>query len=245
MKKGVKIVLIVLVVIIAVVASLPFIFKDRILTMVKAEINNNINAKVDFTDFDLTILSSFPNLTIKLDQLSVVGIGEFDGDTLAGIKNTTVTLDVMSVISGSQVEIISINLSDARLQLLVLKDGKANWDIAKASADSVQQTTEPSKFKVGLKSYSIDNGYLVYNDESLGFYTLLDEFNHKGKGDFTQDLFTLSTTTEVARFTMTYENVNYILRAKTDITADLEMDMVNSKYTFINNEIKLNELIFG
>src|SRR4249920_3283182 len=101
MKKGIKIILIVLMVLVAAIAALPFLFKDKIVNLVKAEINNNINAKVNFTGFDLTILSSFPNLTIKLDQLSVVGVGEFEGDTLAGIGNASVTLDVMSVISGN------------------------------------------------------------------------------------------------------------------------------------------------
>jgi len=245
MKKAIKIILIVILILLVAIISIPFIFKGKIQTLVKNEINNNINAKVDFTDFDLTIFSSFPNLTIKLNNLSVVGINEFAGDTLAGIKNTGVTLDIMSVISGSEIEIRSINLNDARLQLLVLKDGKANWDIAKSSGDTAQAASEPSKFKVGLKSYSITDGYLLYSDASLAFETILENFNHEGKGDFTQDLFTLSTKTDIERFTMSYEYVSYILNAKTNIAADLEMDMVNSKYTFHQNEIKLNELGIG
>ena len=40
--------------------SLPFIFKDKLVEVFKTEMNNSVNAKVDFGDFDLTLFSSFP-----------------------------------------------------------------------------------------------------------------------------------------------------------------------------------------
>jgi len=245
MKKAIKIIAITLVVLLLALLAIPFIFKDKILAKVKSEINNNINAKVDFKNFDITIFSSFPNLTLKLEQLSVVGMNEFAGDTLAGIGSTEVTVDVMSVIKGSQIEIIAIGLKDARMQFLVLKDGKANWDIAKASTDTAAATGEPSQFKVGLKRYSITNGWMLYDDQSLGFNMLIAAFDLGGNGDFTQDLFTLKTQLDAQALSMSYENVKYISSAKTKMIAELEMDMVQSKYTFKQNEFLLNELAFG
>ncbi|HMT28548.1 MAG TPA: AsmA-like C-terminal region-containing protein [Bacteroidia bacterium] len=245
MKKAIKIILIVLVVLIAGLISLPFLFKDKILAKVKTEINNNVNAKVDFSGFDLTIFKSFPNLTLVLDNLSVVGIQEFDGDTLAAIKQTSVTLDIMSVISGSQMEIRGVGLDNPRIQLLVLDNGKANWDIAKASSDSATTTSQPTQFKAALKKYEVTNGNILYDDRSLGFRLLMEGFNHQGSGDFTQDLFTLSTKSEIASLTMAYGGINYIYKAKATLEADLEMDMIQSKYTFKKNEIKLNELAMG
>ena len=245
MKKAIKIILIVIVVVLVALVSVPFIFKNKILAKVKSEINNSINAKVDFKDYDLTIFSSFPNLTLKLNQLSVVGINEFEGDTLAGIGTAAVTVDIMSVISGGRIEIIVIELADARLQFLVLKDGKANWDIVKPAADSIAAAGEPSQFKVGLKRYAITKGRLLYDDKSLGFNMLLDNFDHGGRGDFTQDLFTFNTQTNAEALSMSYEGITYISEAKTEIIAEVEMDMVNSKYTFKQNEITLNKLGFG
>ncbi|MBK7966418.1 MAG: hypothetical protein IPK10_14815 [Bacteroidetes bacterium] len=51
---------------------LPIMYKGKIETMVKEEINKSINAKVDFSSYDLTIFKSFPNLSIELNGLSVV-----------------------------------------------------------------------------------------------------------------------------------------------------------------------------
>ena len=39
----------------------PMLFKDEMLTKVKEEINNNVNAKVEFTDFKLSLIKSFPD----------------------------------------------------------------------------------------------------------------------------------------------------------------------------------------
>lgn len=245
MKKAIKIILIVIAVVVVILIAVPFLFKDKIFTKVKAEINNSINAKVDFKEYDLSIFRNFPNLTLNLGNLSVVGINEFEGDTLAGIGSLGFTLDIMSVISGSQIKIIDVDLKNANLQFLVLKDGKANWDIAKASTDSAATTSEPSQFKIGLKRYAVTDSRIFYSDQSVGMDMLIENVNINGKGDFTQDIFNLETKLLADALTVNYAGVEYISKAKTDINAELIMDMVNSKYTFKENEIKLNELALG
>ncbi len=245
MKKALKIVAIVILLLLVGLISIPFLFKDKILTRVKAEINNNVNAKVDFKEFDLTIFRNFPNLTLVLGDMSIVGVNEFAGDTLAGIKTTAVSLDIMSVIKGSQIEINGISLDVPRIKLLVLKNGKANWDITKPAPDKPTTSSEPSQFKASLKKYTIDKGTIVYDDQSLGFHVEMNDFNHSGSGDFTQDLFTFSTKSEIATLTMSYGGVTYLSKVKTSLIADLEMDMVKSKYTFKKNELTLNELAMG
>ncbi|MBL0341606.1 MAG: AsmA family protein [Bacteroidetes bacterium] len=152
MKKALKIIVIVFILLFVGLISIPFLFKDKILIKLKAEINNNINAKVDFKGFDISIFKSFPKLTLVLDDLTVVGVAEFEGDSLASIKSTAVTVDIMSVISGGQIEIRGVSLEIPRIQLLVLENGKANWDIAKPSNDSTPSTTEPAQFKASLKN---------------------------------------------------------------------------------------------
>ena len=53
-----------LVLLILVIAA-PFIFKDKLVQLVKDEANKSLNAKVDFGDFDLTLFSSFPDFRFK------------------------------------------------------------------------------------------------------------------------------------------------------------------------------------
>ncbi|MBK8805941.1 MAG: hypothetical protein IPO21_04520 [Bacteroidales bacterium] len=86
MKKVFKITgLVVLLLLVFVILS-PFLFKGKILKLAKSEISNYVDAKVDFSDLDLTIFKSFPSFTISVSDISVLGIGRFEGDTLALIK---------------------------------------------------------------------------------------------------------------------------------------------------------------
>lgn len=226
-------------------AVLPIIFKDKIVAMVKTEINNNLNAKADFKNLDLTLISSFPDFTLQLDKFSIIGINDFEGDTLTYISQLNVAVDLMSVIKGQQLIVKSISLDQPFINLLVLKNGKSNWDIAKPSKDTTAASSSSSQFKLSLKKYEITKGRISYDDKSLGFSMTLNEVDHKGKGDFTQDLFTLTTNTTVNSTNLWYGGVKYLHNIKSILKADLDMDIQHMKFTFKENELLLNELALG
>jgi hypothetical protein len=244
MKTLLKALLAFVILIIIAAVLLPFIFKDKILAKVKTEINNNVNAKVDFKEFDLSVFRSFPNLSMDLAGLTVVGVADFEGDTLASIVKAAFTIDILSVIKGDKINIRTVSLEQPRIQLLVLSNGKANWDIAKVATEE-KGTAETTEFKIALKKYAIDNGYILYDDRSLDMHMVMNNFNHEGSGDFTQDLFTLKTTSDIESIDFSYGGIAYLNKVKAKLKADLEMDMINSKYTFSKNEMQLNELLFG
>ena len=242
MKKFLKWFGIIFLILLVLLIALPFMFKGKIMTLIKEEANKNLNAKVDFADVDLSLIRSFPNFSITINNLSIVNVAPFQGDTLLFAKDFNTVVDVMSVISGDQIRIRKVIVDNAIVNCLVNAEGKANWDIAKPSAGP-ETASEPSAFKANLNYYAIKNSHIVYDDKTLPFRIVLEDMNHEGNGDFTQDLFTLSTHTESARTTMNYGGLDYLSSVKAKIDADLEMDMKNSKYTFKDNKISLNELI--
>ena len=236
-----------LLLIILIIAA-PFLFKKQIVQFVKDTANQELNAKVNFGEFDLTLLSSFPDFTLSVDSVSVANTGDFEGDTLLYAKNLTVGLNLMSVINGDKYEIHTISIDQPRIHALVLKDGKANWDITKPSVDTttgVVDTTKAAPFKMGLEKFEIKNAYIVYDDASMGFYTELYNMTHTLSGDFTSDNFVLETLTEIERFTMNYGGVAYMNKVKTRIKADLDADMPKFKFSFKENEFSFNELTLG
>ena len=245
MKKLFKISGIVIVLLLGVIIAIPFLFKDKIIALAKEEANKNLNAKVDFGAFDITLLSTFPKLGVQVDKLSIVGIKEFEGDTLLSLGSLQVKLDLMSVIKGEHYDIHSILLDHPRIHAIVMADGKANWDITKPSADTTATASEPSKFKMQLKKFEIVEGYLVYDDQQGKLFASLDHLNHELSGDFTQDLFTMDTKTSMENLTYKDAGMPYLKKAKLAIDAALEIDMLQSKYTFKDNEFRINALVFG
>ena len=248
--KWVKRIIITLVVLIILLLAaaivLPIVYKDKIEARVKEEVNKNINATVDWGDWDITILKSFPNLTVTIDNVKVCGRTPFESICLADIMELTATIDIKSLWT-DKIDLKRVGLTRPRITAMVLEDGTANWDIALAdtTAAEVPADTAATAFNIGLQEYWIEDGHIIYDDASLGMVLDLAGMDHKGSGDFTQDLFVLKTTTHVDSTNVTYDGVRYLKNAMADVKADLDMDLPNMKFTFKENELTVNQLVLG
>ncbi len=156
-KKVFLIIGIIFILLLAALFVLPIIFKDRIVEEIKVQINENVNADIDFGDFDLSFYKNFPHLTFFIEDLSVVNREPFTGDTLAYLENFSLALNIKSLISsamaGGKIEIRAISLDKPYINVKVLKDGTANYDITMPSEDTteVEEDTSEAAFDIGLK----------------------------------------------------------------------------------------------
>jgi hypothetical protein len=248
MKKAIKIIAVIVVLLIAAILILPYAFKGKIVDLIKKEANKNLNATLAFSDVDLSLIRSFPNLSVAIEDLSITGKEPFLGDTLTSMKSLNLTLDVMSVVRGEQIEIKKISLDRPLVAVKVLKDGSANYDIAipsEQSSESVSETDESAPVSLQIQEYEIKKGRVVYDDESLAMILALSGLNHTGKGNFAEDVFTLYTNSSIDEVTVDYDGIRYLKKAKADLKADLAMDLPNMKFTFMENEVNLNNLALG
>jgi hypothetical protein len=230
-----------LVVVIGLLAAAPFLFKDQIVTAVKNLVNENLNAKVEFEDVDISLLRSFPNVSVGLQNYSVTGVDEFEGVNLASGKLAAVTVDFWSAWNFGEVplNIKSVTLDQPNINVLVLKNGKANYDIAKPTADT---TTAATAYQIQLQRYAINEGNIVYDDRLGGTYLKIVNLNHNGKGDFTQDVFDLDTETTIDQLTAESGGIPYLKKAKVDYVAGFNIDLPNQKYILRDNKLKINNL---
>jgi hypothetical protein len=242
MKKALKITGIIVLVIIAAALAIPVLFKGKILKAAKTGINKSVNATVDFKDLSLSLFRHFPRLSVAMENVSVVGKDEFANDTLISADNIDVSLNIMSAIFGSELKIGGIHLASPRIHALVHKNGKANWNIAKPDTSHAPADTASSSFKMQLQKYSINNGYIYYNDESGNMSAEIEGLDHEGSGDFTQDIFTLSTSTKTVSASFNYGGVPYLVHAKTGIAADIKIDSKTNRYDFKTEDIQVNNL---
>ena len=242
MKKVLKITGITLIVLIALAFIIPVVFKKQIQALVKKEINKSINAKVEFSDVKLSLFRHFPRVGIIITDLSIVGINEFSSDTLIAAKKVDAAAGLFSVLKGKDIKVSGITIESPRIHALVTKEGKMNWDIAKAGTDTSNTDTTASAFKMTLKKYEINNGYLEYKDDQANTYVEVQDFDHEGSGDLTADVFTLSTNTNAISASITQDGIPYLLNTKTDIETDIKIDNTNQTYTFKTEDIVLNNL---
>ncbi|HYG53629.1 MAG TPA: AsmA-like C-terminal region-containing protein [Flavobacteriales bacterium] len=222
---------------------LPFLFQKQIFEYVKTEINNNLNAEFKCEDYGMTLISTFPNFTLELKNVELNGIKEFKGTNLLKVKSLLVTVDIKSVLWGDKIDIKKIGIVDANIHALVLENGKANWDIVKTEEEKTPEQKEDtaSNFALKLQKYYVENTNIIYDDRQGGTYLKIDKLNHTGTGDFTADQSLLETTTTTDAIDFSMGGMAYMKKVKSDITMNIDMDLKNSKYTFKENSVVLNE----
>ncbi|RDV14404.1 hypothetical protein DXT99_14880 [Pontibacter diazotrophicus] len=229
-------------------AIVPVLFKDKIKQALDKEIAKNIDARVlyETDDVSLSLFRDFPNLSLGVDNLSVIGKDSFATDTLARIPSFRMGLNLMSVVSGDELKVNSITLDEPVIRLIVLKSGKANWDIMLEDSIAVEtpSDTAASDFRMAIKGWEVNNGTLYYDDLSIPFGMAAYNVNHTGSGDFEQDVFDMESHTTADRFVMTYDGTNYIQNARLNADVTMAMDLNQYLYTFKDNNIRINEFPF-
>lgn len=241
MKKALKISAIVLGFLLVAIIALPFIFKGKIEKAVKSEINKNLNAVVTFDGVGVSLIRHFPDLTVKVKDLIVVGKGDFEKDTLASLPALSFTLDLASVFRGSDYKVKQISLTSPRLLFKVLKNGKVNWDIMKETGTTDTVST-PSAFKVYLDKVSISDAHFVYDDAEIPTMLLVDGLTGTLSGDMTADITTLDINAFCKDLTVDYDGVRYMSKINAELKTLLASDLSTWTFTFKDGNVRLNDL---
>jgi hypothetical protein len=226
----------------------PYVFKDKILNAIKNTANENINARIGFSnDINLSLLRHFPDFTVGVKDLNILGIGEFEKDTLLSLNQLNVTVDLMSVITGHQMKIERLEFIKPMVHAIILENGHTNLDIVKTDADTTPKPnvdTTTSAFTVKLRHLGIENATIKYEDRQGQTFSVIENFNHNLSGDFTQDLVDLKTSNSIDKLTVSQSGITYLNKAHLEWNASIDADLKSNTYTLKENEIKLNQLIF-
>ncbi|MDY6800752.1 MAG: AsmA-like C-terminal region-containing protein [Bacteroidota bacterium] len=257
MKKFIKwffrIFLSLLLLIIILLIVLPLFFKDDMLAKVKEEINNNVNAKVEFADFKLSLFKSFPDFNLGLHEMSVIGIDKFENDTLVYFQSFNVQVDLISVLK-KNIVVKGIVLNQPYINAIVLSDSTANWEIAKPAEEVADTliteedtlaTTEPMDYRVDLQKFQIKNAKLQYVDETGNLKATIDDLNFLLKGDLGMDYSDLTIETSVDAINVNMDGIQYLKNATLGFDATIGADLENMIFTFKENQLALNAIALG
>ena len=205
MKKVLRIFAITLGVVLLVMLVAPVIFKSKIEAVVKEKVNEQVQAKVDWSKFSLSFFRGFPNLSVNLHELSVVGLDPFAGDTLAGIQRFELRVNPFSAIR-KNLEVKSILVDHPLVNVIVMADGRANWDITdeseKGEVEEVKEEdseTSDGAMTVTLKRLAINGGRIYYTDKSSDMDASLEGFDLEMRGDLSMEQTELELSSTVER----------------------------------------------
>lgn len=227
---------------------LPYFYKDKLVELVKAEANKNLNATLDFGDVDLTFFAHFPQLTLKIEDLTLTGQGEFDGVQLVSFNSFNLVLGLGKVLAGEKIpDINQIFIDSPKVTALMLKSGKVNWDIVKSKGskkDSLITSKDSgagADFNILLKYYEIKDAEISYIDETSKMILTIEGLDHSGSGNFGAGNFGLATKTHIDKITYQMESTKYIDNSTFNADIDFAVDLDAMRFDITTGDIHLNK----
>ncbi|SDM74343.1 AsmA-like C-terminal region-containing protein [Kriegella aquimaris] len=239
-----KILGVILILVIGVLIAAPFLLEAKIGDIIKNNANSNLNATLDFTDANLSLIRSFPNAEVSLKGVTLINKAPFEGDTLFGAKEVALKMGIGELFKGAgePIGIKNLSVDGAVLNITVDADANASYDVGKDSgSEATAPSDDASGFNLDLQSYEITNSRITYNDKATAMFFELTEFQHNGTGDLSLETSELDTHTD-AFVSFEMDSTNYLNKNKVQLDALIGIDLKQNKYSFLKNEAIINQL---
>lgn len=242
MKKILIVIVVVVALLIAAMAAVPLFFKQALLEKTKITINKHINAEVEFSDLKLSLFRSFPNVSLELVDIQVVGKGEFANDTLFIAPSIRTKTALRQLFGKGNVGIEEILLKRPVLKLVVGASGNVNWDLladseSKEEAAAVSDSDEEG-IVFQLDKIGISNADFIYEDREADILFRLNDINIGVSGEMYGTEAQLLAEGTAAQLFLSYAGVNYITNTSVETRTKLNVD-----YDVMDIEIQENELL--
>jgi len=245
MKKLFKILGIIVIAIVALMIIIPLFFSDKLLNYGCQLAQNYVNAEIGVKGLNINLFKHFPDATIKIKNVYLKGVDEFSNDTLAAFDKLEATVNVMSLL-GDKIKVKSVLLENPRFNVVVLSNGKPNYDIVKTDTTEIAEeeadTLPASSFALALKRLEIDNMKVLYADSAADIYATIDDLNFKLSGDLSNAESVISMLLDIAKVNVEMGSIAYVNNATVGIKSDIEANLETMRFGFKENLFKINEL---
>jgi len=169
----------------------------------------------------------------------VTGNDPFSDIELVRAESLFLKVGLASVLHKDEpIELTNIIVNKPKFHIVINKDGLRNTDITNSS-----DAKSSESYWLDIKSYSIDNGSLVYEDFQGGTFATIGNINHHGKGDFAKDIFNLQTNTILENTTIKSSNVTLAKDLTIKSELPLLVNTTDSKYSFSNGLFHINDFV--
>lgn len=222
-------------------ALLTSIFENSVGKTLISNINKQLKTELSVQEFDLSILTTFPNVAANLRGVSLTG--SQDGELLEA-ENLSFRLGLLGLIR-SKVDVKSVILSNGEINVRVDRRGNANYDIAKKlEKGSYSEDTELEGTNVSLAAAKLENIEFKYIDESSlqEFGMLITDANFSG--EFNTGKFMLESDAILLTRFLEMEKQRYLSNKSINYDAKILVNLEEGIYQLDRVNLELESNVF-
>lgn len=241
--KFIKIIIVIVLLLVATMLALTKFYEKQIVNKAVDLINKNISVPVSVNNISLNIFRSFPNITLKLDNIKIESPKTLNTNSfqhinsyqLLDLKNVYLSFNLRALLDNT-FELSEIVFSDGTIQVLVDKRGYNNYDLLTQK----KSTSESDKLNVLLKKVQFSNINLVIENAYKKSFVSLNSNKLLAKGAFYKEKYTLNTEGSIQISKYVNGEITFVPKQKTSLAFNLGInnDTVNIKNgTFVTKGI--------
>lgn len=220
----------------------PVVFKGNIINRVKQMANESLQAKLDFKEVDISLFRSFPQLDVRINDLSISGINEFEGKRLFAVKTLSTSVSISSLWKSDGITVSEILLQNPQLNFLVNPAGKANWDITRPSTDAGAAAAKKRPMKIALSKIELNNTSLSYQDDQSGLITQLKQGHFLLSGFLQGSDTKLDFKGSADSISLNYNKNQILSGIKVSGEGALQANFDKLNFRFLDNKFLVNKL---
>lgn len=231
----------ILILILGLIAFLiPLLYKKEIFNKIQTEASKQINGKLKIEDISISLLKKFPLINIDLHNLSLQSYAISDSAEIIQANKISLAFDFWGLFHINEgIDIKKIAIDNAKINITIDENGKANYDIAKSDPST---PSESNALKLKLNEYSINNTDIKFHNDSSKFYTAIINLNHRGSGDFANNILDLQTSTSIDSLSLISDGMKYLNKVTLNSKLNINIDQNKNLYTLKENDIQINDL---
>ena len=222
----------------------PAALRGKIADIVKREANAMLAARLDFEKLDISLLRHFPNASVELKGLTLVGVDRFEGDTIVAARRISVVVNLMSLFGDSGFEVTKVILASPAVHAHKLADGAVSWDVMKPSEAPAEEPA-PSSFRLSVRDFRISDAAIRYEDDSTNMRFSTAPLSLRLRGNMSADRTDLDLRLTAAAMRFVSGGIPLLSDAEAELVAVIDADLANNRFTFSRNTLRLNAISVG
>ncbi|GAB2576966.1 AsmA-like C-terminal region-containing protein [Spirosoma areae] len=223
------------------ISLLPFLFPDLLAEKLNDWTANHLRGKMVFSRATLSFFTRFPNLTLTLYDVTLQGSAPFERDTLLAAGEISLGVDLSSLFD-QRIRIDKLFLADGQIDVQVDEEGRANYNVYRASTDSPAASASDSSTALTIEKIQIERTTIRYNDLSIPMLIRATGVFYEGKGDLSKAIFDLHTHTHIDSVDLYYDQQPYALGKRIDADLITRINTNSLAFAFTKNNLKINRL---
>ncbi|MBQ8045276.1 MAG: AsmA family protein, partial [Bacteroidales bacterium] len=218
--------------------------------------NEMLNADVNFSNIDITFLSTYPDFYLTINDGNIVSKAfKQEGkpfpeakDSLLSFAACSIKLDPIKYLQTKDVEIDNIALEGINAFVLTDETGKANWEIFPPSEEDTTTTEfvlEDYLHSLAIENIEVTSGRIVYDDYKSNIFAKINKTKINLNGNFLDPNATLQLDLMLDKINFRTDSVVFAKDLNIDFSTQLAANLDSISVDLAKANLSINDIAFA